>query len=172
MGVLRLFELSTEKGAYPALTETGAHRGARHAKAVLPLFFYLPQKQKRRCQKMNGTNGTISMSGEKMDVFIDAGCLAGCKPGLAAQLPSIVTRLCKTLSMRSVARYFIRDIRIGETISLVDKKAGYAFRLKVGAHDICVMGIYENQPPKDNTHVLYLVNTNLLRSVAGRMVAA
>lgn len=121
---------------------------------------------------MNGTNGTINMSGEEMNVFIDASCLANCKSGIASQLPSIVARLCKTLSMRSVARYFIRDIRIGETISLVDKKAGYAFRLKIGINNICVLGIYENQPPKDNTHVLYLVNTNLLRSVTGRMVAA
>jgi len=121
---------------------------------------------------MKGTNGKISMSGEKMDVFVDAGYLKGCKPSIAKELPSIVTRLCKTLSMRSVARYFIRDIRIGETITLVDKTAGYAFRLKVDSHNICVLGIYENYPPKGNAPIVYLVNTNLLRPVAGRLVAA
>ncbi len=132
---------------------------------------------------MKSSNGTVRMSGEPMEVLVDAGCLAECKPSVATQeckpsvatqLPSIVTRLCKTLSMRGVARYFINDIRIGETIALVDKKAGYAFRLKIGAHSICVMGIYENQPPqKDNAHVLYLVNnTSLLRLAAGRLVAA
>ncbi len=122
---------------------------------------------------MKSPNGTVRMAGEQMDVLVDAGCLAGCKPGVAMKLPSIVTRLCKTLSMRGVARYFINDIRIGETISLVDKKAGYAFRLKIGAHSVCVMGIYENHSPqKDGTHVFYLVNTNLLRIAAGRPVAA
>ena len=123
---------------------------------------------------MKSSNGTVRMSGEPMEVLVDAGCLAECKPSVATQLPSIVTRLCKTLSMRGVARYFINDIRIGETIALVDKKAGHAFRLKIGAHSICVMGIYENQPPqKDNAHVLYLVNnTSLLRLAAGRLVAA
>jgi hypothetical protein len=123
---------------------------------------------------MKETNGTVRMAGEPMEVMVDAGCLAECKPGVAMQLPSIVSRLCKTLSMRGVARYFINDIRIGETIALVDKQAGYAFRLRIGAHSIYVMGIYENQPPqKDNAHVLYLVNnTSLLRLAAGRLVAA
>jgi hypothetical protein len=75
--------------------------------------------------------------------------------------------------MRRVARFFINDIRIGETIALVDKKAGYAFRLKIEVHSICVLGVYENPPPeRDAAHVFYLVNTNLLHAVSGRLVAA
>ncbi len=121
---------------------------------------------------MKGTSGTVRMSGEKMDVLVDAGFLAACKTDIAVRLPSTVARLRKTLTMRGVARYFIHDIRIGETISLVDKEAGCAFRLKVEAHSICVIGIYENPPPRNASQVLYLVNTNLLRAVKGRLVAA
>ncbi len=122
---------------------------------------------------MKGANGTIVMSGEKMSVLVDAGFLASCQPGAAMRLPSIMARPRKTLMMRVVARYFIQGIRIGETISLVDKKCGYAFRLKVEAHSICVIGVYDSRPPtKDVAQALYLVNENLIRAVKGRLVAA
>ena len=50
---------------------------------------------------------TIMMLGEPMEVLLGARCLSRCKPALAAQLPAIVPQLCRTLSMRSVAKKFI-----------------------------------------------------------------
>lgn len=82
---------------------------------------------------MKGPKNTIIMSGEPMEVFVGAGCLASCKPKDAAELPAILPKLCENLSSRGVGRYFIRNIRIGETIALVDRNLGYSFRLKMEA---------------------------------------
>lgn len=54
------------------------------------------------------------MAGEMMDVVVDAGCLAECRQSVAAQLPVIVPRLCETLPLPNVARYFMRDVRYAE----------------------------------------------------------
>lgn len=122
---------------------------------------------------MKGPENTITMSGEQMEVFIGAGCLAGCTPPEAAMLPEILPKLCETLSSRSVARYFIRYIRIGDTIALVDKKLGYSFRLKMEAHAVCVLSITKNlTPPRDMGQVFYLVNSRLLHAVSSLAVAA
>ena len=122
---------------------------------------------------MKGPENTITMSGEPMEVFIGASCLAGCKPNEAAELPIILPKLCESLSSRSVARYFIRNIRIGETIALVDKNLGYSFRLKIEAHAVCILSINKNlSPPIGSAQVFYLANSRLLHSVRRMAVAA
>ena len=124
------------------------------------------------CQPKKKPGGRICMAGEMMDVIVNAGCLAVCKPSVAAQLPTIVPRLCETLHLPTVARYFMRDVRIGDTVALVDRENGVAFRLRMETHAVCVLGIYQNQRPPEDTPVVYLVNTHLLRSIQGRAVAA
>jgi len=124
------------------------------------------------CQPKKKHGGKVCMAGEMMDVIVDAGCLADCKPSVAAQLPVIVPRLCETLPLPTVARYFMRNVRIGNTVALVDKENGVAFRLRMETHAVCVMGIYLNQRPPEDTPVVYLVNTHLLRCIQGRAVAA
>jgi len=44
--------------------------------------------------------------------------------------------------------------------------------LRMETHAVCVMGIYLNQRPPEDTPVVYLVNTHLLRCIQGRAVAA
>lgn len=124
------------------------------------------------CQSKKKPGGKVYMAGEMMDVVVDAGCLADCKPSVAAQLPVIVPRLYKTLPLPNVARYFMRDVRIGDTVALVDKENGVAFRLRMETHTVCILGIYTNQRPPEDTPIVYLVNTHLLRSIQGRAVAA
>lgn len=122
---------------------------------------------------MKGPENTITMSGEPMEVFIGASCLAGCKPKEAAELPLILPKLCESLSSRSVARYFIRNIRIGETIALVDRNLGYSFRLKMEVHAVCILSINKNlSPPVGSVQVFYLANSRLLHSVKRMAVAA
>lgn len=122
---------------------------------------------------MKGPKNTITMSGEQMEVFVGAGCLSECGPWLAAKLPAIVPKLCNTLSMRSVSRKFINDIRIGDTVALVDRRMGYVFRLKIEAHVVCVLEIERTTiPPKDTAQVFYLVNSRLWQPVSGRTAVA
>lgn len=122
---------------------------------------------------MKGPKNTINMSGEQMEVFVGAGCLSECGSLLASRLPAILPKLCKTLSMRPVARRFINDIRIGDTVALVDKRMGYVFRLKMEAHAVCILEINRNAtPPKDAAQVFYLVNSRLWHPVPGRMAVA
>lgn len=122
---------------------------------------------------MKGLENTITMSGEPMEVFIGAGCLSGCKPSEAAELPAILPKLCESLTSRSVARHFIRNIRIGETIALVDRNLGYSFRLKLEAHSVCILSIIKAvSPPLGSTQVFYLTNSRLLQPVRRMAVAA
>lgn len=123
---------------------------------------------------MKGPKNTITMSGEQMEVFVGARCLADCGSSLAARLPEIVPQLCNTLSMRAVSRMFINNVRIGDTVALVDKKMGYVFRLKMEAHAVCVLEISRNTvPPKDAAQVFYLVNsTKLWQPFANRLAVA
>lgn len=112
---------------------------------------------------MKGSKNTIAMSGEMMEVFVGAGCLANCGASVAARLPDIIPKLCHTLSMRAVSRMFINNVRIGNTVALVDRKMGYVFRLKMEAHAVCVLEISRNtSPPKDAAQVFYLVNSTKL----------
>lgn len=122
---------------------------------------------------MKGPKNTITMSGEQMEVFVGAGCLSECGSWLASQLPVILPKLCKTLSMRPVARRFINDIRIGDTVALVDKRMGYVFRLKMDAHAVCILEINRTTtPPKDAAQVFYLVNSRLWQPISGRTAVA
>ena len=122
---------------------------------------------------MKCSENTIIMSGEQMQVFIGASCFEGCTPPEASRFPAILPKLCESLSSRSVARYFIRNVRIGDTIALVDKSLGYSFRLKMEAHSVCILSINKNLvPPKNKDQVVYLVNYRLLHSVQGMAVAA
>lgn len=123
---------------------------------------------------MQETTNTIIMLGETMEVFVGAGCLSDCRPGTAVRLPGIITNLCKTLTKRSVSKTFMNHIRIGDTVALIDKKAGCTFRLQVNAHSICVLGIrYNTVPPKNTAQVFYLANTRLLQQIpSGRWAVA
>lgn len=115
---------------------------------------------------MQETVNTITMSGETMEVFIGAGCLSDCWPGIAVRLPGIISDLCRTLSRRSASRTFINHIRIGDTVALIDRRNNCTFRLQVNAHSICVLGIhYNTMPPKNTSQVFYLANAKLLRQV-------
>lgn len=123
---------------------------------------------------MKGPKNTITMSGEQMEVFVGAGCLSDCGPSMAARLPVIVPKLCKTLSMRPVARRFMNEIRIGDTVALVDRRMGYVFRLKMESHAVCILEINRTTtPPKDASQVFYLVNSRMLwQPIPGRMAVA
>ena len=117
---------------------------------------------------MKDKENTIFMLGEPMEILLGAGCLSHCKPSLAAQLPSIVPKLCRTLSMRSVARTFINYVRIGDTVALVDQQSGYTFRLKIDAHAIYVLEIAKTMSPfKQAARVFYLTGSALWERIPG-----
>lgn len=117
---------------------------------------------------MKDKENTIIMLGEPMEVLLGAGCLSRCKPSLAAQLPSIIPKLCRTLSMRSVAKKFINYVRIGDTIALVDRQAGYIFRLKMEAHSIRVLEVSRTTGPlKQAARVFYLIDSSLWERIPG-----
>ena len=119
------------------------------------------------------TGSVVRMSGEKMEVLLEAGCVTRCAANVAAKLPQIMHRLCRTLARREIAKYFINDIRIGETVGLVDKMNGYAFRFRMEAHTIRVLEIHENNNrPADSANTVYLVNWGALRSVSGGKAVA
>lgn len=122
-------------------------------------------------------NGTVNMLGQQMKVLISAGCVTDFTPDRALQLPRITGELCKTLSMRQVAKSLMLNIRIGDTVALVDKNTGYTYRLQTEKSEILVLGIYDNrrQPDYPVEHTLLLINTRLLKLVNGslrRAVAA
>ena len=114
-------------------------------------------------------NGSVNMLGQEMRVLVSAGCMTDFTPDRAIQLPRITVELCKTLSMRQVARSLMLNIRIGETVALVDKNTGYTYRLQMGNSEILVLGIYDSrqQPDYPVAHTLVLVNTRLLELVNG-----
>lgn len=118
---------------------------------------------------MKAAENTITMLGEQMEVFIGAGCLSGCKPKIASRFPTVISNLCRTLSKRSVARTFMNHVRIGDTVTLVDKRNGYAFQLKMEAHSVCILEIdFTAAPPKDASQVYYLANYRLWQRYNGR----
>lgn len=122
---------------------------------------------------MKTAEHTINMLGEKMEVFVGAGCLSGCQPQTAARLPAIVSGLCKTLSRRQVARAFMHHVRIGDTVALVDRRGRCTFRLKMEAHSVCILGIHFNAEPIRNVNqVYYLANTRLWQRHDNRMAVA
>ena len=124
---------------------------------------------------MKKTTGTfVRMSGEKMEVLLEARCVTHCTPAVAGRLPQIMRRLCKSFAKRNVARFFINDVRIGETVTLVDKTSGYTCRIKMEANAVRVLEIYENaHRPEESANTVYLVNIGLLRAVpGGKAVAA
>lgn len=94
--------------------------------------------------------------------------MSHCKPSLASQLPSIIPRLCRTLSMRSVARKFMNYVRIGDTIALVDRQTGYIFRLKMDVHSIRVLEISRTAGPlKQAARIFYLIDSSLWERIPG-----
>ena len=118
---------------------------------------------------MKDKENTITMAGEQMEILLSASCLSCCKPSLAAQLPSIVPKLCRTLSMRSVAKKFINYVRIGDTIALVDRQAGDIFRLKMEAHSIRVLEIDRTTSPLNQAaRVFYLIDSSLWERIPGK----
>lgn len=120
---------------------------------------------------MKRTENTIMMLGEKMEVFVGAGCLSKCDPMIAPRLPGIVSGLCKALSSRQVARAFMHHVRIGDTVALVDRQRGCSFRLKMEEHSVCILGIqFAAIPPQDAGKVYYLVNSRLWRRHGSSMV--
>ena len=123
---------------------------------------------------MSNPTGTITMSGETMEVLLEAGCVTNCAPHLAGRLPGIMAKLCKTLAVRDVARFFIRSVRIGETVALVDKVSGYTYRLMMDTHAVRVLEIHENsRRPADDIQAVYFVDWGLLRAVSNvKAVAA
>ncbi len=123
---------------------------------------------------MANPSGTITMSGETMEVLLEAGCVTSCAPNLAGRLPRIMAQLCKTLTVRDVARFFIQSVRIGETVALVDKVSGYTYRLRMDTHAVRVLEIHENsRRPADGIQAVYFVDWGLLRAVSNvKAVAA
>ena len=117
---------------------------------------------------------TISMAGEKMEVLLEAGCVTNCAPEVAGKLPRIMNRLCKSLSMREVARFFIQSVRIGDTVALVDKVSGFTYRIRMETRAVRVLEIHESDRiPHDNIKAVYLVNWGLLHAVSNiKAVAA
>ena len=104
------------------------------------------------------TGSVVRMSGEKMEVLLEAGCVTRCTADVAVKLPQIMHRLCRTLAKREIAKYFIHDIRIGETVALVDKVNGYTFRFRMEAHAIRVLEIHENDTrPAVSANTVYLI---------------
>ena len=113
------------------------------------------------------------MAGEMMEVVLDADCVANCAPHIAAKLPAVTRRLCKSLSIPGVARFFIHQVRIGDTVALVDRNAGHTFRIRMEAHSVRVLEVYENGwRPEGDTPAVYLVNWGLLRPVVGQKAVA
>ena len=122
---------------------------------------------------MKNPTGTVTMSGEKMEVLLEAGCVTNCAPAVAGKLPAIMGQLCKSLAMRHVARFFIQSVRIGETVALVDKTNGYTYRIKMEAHVVRVLEVYENSHrPIDGVQAVYLVNWGLLHAVSNEKAVA
>ena len=93
---------------------------------------------------MANPSGRITMSGEAMEVLLEAGCVTSCAPNLAGKLPRIMAQLCKTLTVRDVARFFIQSVRIGESVALVDKVSGYTYKIRMDTHSVRVLEIHEN----------------------------
>ena len=120
--------------------------------ALLPIFNF---NEKKGRINMKAAENTIMMLGEKMEVFVGAGCLSGCSTHIASRLPAIVSGLCKTLSKRQVARTFMHHVRIGDTVALVDRRSGCAFR-------------FTAVPPEKAGQVFYLVNSRLWQRHSGR----
>jgi len=123
---------------------------------------------------MSKSTGTfVRMLGEKMEVLLEARCVTHCSPEVAGRLPQITHQLCRALARRNVARFFIHDVRIGETVALVDRKNGYSCRIKMEAHAVRVLEIHENiTRPEVSANIVYLVNTGLMRVVSGRKAVA
>jgi len=123
---------------------------------------------------MSESTGTIiRMAGEKMEVLLEAGCVTQCAPAIVGRLPEIMHKICRTLNRYSVAHTFIKEIRIGETAALIDKVGGYACRIRMEAHAVRVLEIYETKnQPAVSVQAVYLVNGGLLRAVAGRKAVA
>lgn len=118
---------------------------------------------------MKAAENTINMLGEKMEVFVGAGCLSECNSYIAARLPAIISNLCETLSRRQVARTFMHHVRIGDTVALIDRKNGCSFRLKMEAHSVCIIEIgFTAAPPESSGQVYYLVNSRLWQRHNGR----
>jgi len=116
---------------------------------------------------------TISMAGEKMEVLLEAGCVTNCAPIVAGKLPTIMNRLCKSLAMREVARFFIQSVRIGDTIALVDKVSGYTHRIKMETHAVRILEIHESgRLPQDDVKAVFLVNWGLLHAVSNKKAVA
>jgi len=115
-----------------------------------------------------------NMSGKKMDVLLDAGCVTNCAPAIASKLPDIMNRLCQSLLKPWVSRYFTRSVRTGQTVTLVDKANGHTYRVKkMRASAVLVLEIYENNHrPTDGVQAIYLVDWGMLRVVAGESVVA
>ena len=122
---------------------------------------------------MKTAEHTITMLGEKLEVFVGAGCLYGNDPQTASRLPGIVSDLCRTLSQRQVARAFMHHVRIGDTVALVDRRSRCTFRLKMETHSVCIMGIHFNaEPVRDVRQVYYLANSRLWQRHDNRMAVA
>lgn len=122
---------------------------------------------------MQEAKGTVFMAGEKMDVLISAGCIRGCRQDIALKLPMITNLLCASLERPDVARHFINKIRIGDTVTLVDRENGYAFRLEIHAHSVNVLSIYKNteRPKYDSSQIVLLLNHRLWSVNKGRNAA-
>lgn len=123
---------------------------------------------------MKEAKGTVFMAGEQMEVLIDAGCVQKIDTEIAARLPYVIGKLCKTLRRRDVARHFIQNIRIGDTVALVDKRSGFAFRLQMQTHRVEVLGIFEHQsyPKEPMQQAIYLLDSSLIWAAAGRKAVA
>lgn len=122
---------------------------------------------------MKQQTGIAFMLGKKMEILLEAECVTNLTPSIAAKLPDIMNRLCKSLSIRFVTRYFVKNVRVGETIALVDKTTGYTCRIRRGAQSIRVLEIYDNRHrPQDDATALYLVDWGLLRSVSNAKAVA
>ena len=90
-----------------------------------------------------------------MEVLLEAKCITGCAPEVAGKFPRIMSRLCKSLALREVARFFIQSVRIGETVALVDKVNGYAYRIKMETCTVKVLEIHESSKlPKDDVQAV------------------
>ena len=122
---------------------------------------------------MANPSGRITMSGEAMEVLLEAGCVTSCAPNLAGRLPHIMAQLCKTLTVREVARFFIQSVRIGESVALVDKVSGYTYRIRMDTHSVRVLEIHENsRRPTDGIQAVYFVDWGLLRAVYNEKAVA
>jgi hypothetical protein len=150
------------------------NRAAELAKAVLPPgFLYFIQKQKKEMHKMKNLTGTvIPITYAKIDVLLEAKCVAECSPAIIGRLPGIISRLSSTFAIRGAAWLFIRAVSVGETVVLVDKANGYSCRVRREVGAVCVLEIYESIPPETEASVMYLLNWGLLRAVAGEKAVA